>query len=57
MTVAGRVRTCMAAAAAKVLPQSQSDDDGRLVVEASDGTIASYGVGDIVHLRPEDDSV
>jgi BirA family biotin operon repressor/biotin-[acetyl-CoA-carboxylase] ligase len=30
------------------------DDDGRLVVEASDGTITSYGVGDIVHLRPGD---
>ena len=30
------------------------DDDGRLVVEASDGAISSFDVGDVVHLRPDD---
>jgi len=30
------------------------DLEGRLVVEAADGTLTSYDVGDVVHLRPDD---
>ncbi len=30
------------------------DVEGRLVVEASDGTLTAYDVGDVVHLRPDD---
>ena len=29
------------------------DADGRIVVEAADGTTTSYDVGDVVHLRPD----
>jgi BirA family biotin operon repressor/biotin-[acetyl-CoA-carboxylase] ligase len=28
------------------------DDDGRLVVRASDGTLTAVGAGDVVHVRP-----
>jgi ethanolamine utilization protein EutQ (cupin superfamily) len=27
------------------------DDDGRLVVRASDGTLTAVGAGDVVHVR------
>jgi BirA family biotin operon repressor/biotin-[acetyl-CoA-carboxylase] ligase len=56
-TLGRRVRVELPGGAVAFGTASGLDDDGRLVVEASDGTIASYGVGDVVHLRPEDDSV
>ncbi|MGB7880254.1 MAG: biotin--[acetyl-CoA-carboxylase] ligase [Ilumatobacteraceae bacterium] len=53
-TLGRRVRVELPGGAVAFGTAIDLDDDGRLVVEASDGTITSYGVGDIVHLRPGD---
>jgi BirA family biotin operon repressor/biotin-[acetyl-CoA-carboxylase] ligase len=53
-TLGRRVRVELPGGAVTFGTAVDLDGDGRLVVEASDGSIASYGVGDIVHLRPGD---
>ena len=52
-TLGRRVRVELPGGAIALGTAIDLDSDGRLVVEASDGTIVSYDVGDVVHLRPD----